>query len=82
MASQVLVHLCKINRSSKIKPIDVQVKQVVMLQGSSVSRFDTYQSCVESVCGNFRMAVNSIKVSKGTVDIRKPELYFRSFSDI
>ena len=49
----------------KIKPIDVKVKQVDMLLGTSVSRLETYKSCVESVYGDFKMDVNLVKVNKG-----------------
>ena len=49
----------------KIKPIDVKVKQVDMLLETSVSRLETYKSCVESVYGDFKMDVNLIKVNKG-----------------
>ena len=49
----------------KIKPVDVKVKQVDMLLGTLPSRLETYENCVQSVCGNFKMDVNLIKVSKG-----------------
>ena len=49
----------------KIKPIDVKVKQVDMLLGTSVSRLETYKSCVESVYGDLKMDVNLVKVNKG-----------------
>ena len=49
----------------KIKPIDVKVKQVDMLLGTSVSRLKTYKSCVDSVYGDFKMDVNLVKVNKG-----------------
>ena len=49
----------------KIKPIDVKVKQVDMLLGTSVSRLETYKSCVESVYGDFKMDVSLVKVNKG-----------------
>ena len=48
-----------------MKPIDVKVKQVDMLLGTSVSRLERYKSCVESVYGDFKMEVNLIKVNKG-----------------
>lgn len=49
----------------KIKPIDVKVKQVDMLLGTSVSCLEMYKSCIESVYGDFKMDVNLIKVNKG-----------------
>ena len=49
----------------KIKPVDVKVKQVDKLLGTSLSRLETYETCVQSVCGNFKMDVNLIKVNKG-----------------
>ena len=49
----------------KIKPMDVKVKQVDMLLGTSVSRLEMYKSCVESVYGDFKMGINLITVNKG-----------------
>ena len=49
----------------KIKPNVVRVKQVNMLLGTSVSRLETYRSCVESVYGDFTMDVSLIKMNKG-----------------
>ena len=49
----------------KIKPIDVKVKQVDILLGTSVSGLEMYKSCVESVYGDFKMDVNLVKVNKG-----------------
>ena len=51
----------------KIKPIDVKVKQVDMLLGTSVSRLETYKSCVESGYGDFKMDVKLVNkgVNKG-----------------
>ena len=45
-----------------------------MLVGTSVSRLETYRSCIESVCRDFKRDANLIKVNKGellTVD--KPD---------
>ena len=49
----------------KIKPIDVKVKQVDMLLGTSVSCLEMYKSCIELVYGDFKMDVNLVKVNKG-----------------
>ena len=49
----------------KMKPIDVKVKQVDMLLGTSVSHLETYKSYVESVYGDFKVNVNLVEVNKG-----------------
>lgn len=49
----------------KIKPVNVEVKQVDMLMGTSMAPHETYETSVTSVCGNFKMNVNLIKVEKG-----------------
>lgn len=49
----------------KIKPVNVEVKQVDMLMGTSMAPLETYETSVTSVCGNFKMNVNLIKVEKG-----------------
>lgn len=49
----------------KIKPVNVEVKQVDMLMGTSMACLETYETSVTSVCGNFKMNVNLIKVEKG-----------------
>ncbi|CAH3034783.1 unnamed protein product [Porites lobata] len=39
--------------------------QVDMLMGTSMAPLETYETSVTSVCGNFKMNVNLIKVEKG-----------------
>ena len=51
----------------KIKPVEVKVKQVDMLMGSSLARLETYQTTFESVHENFRMEVNLNKVNKSAL---------------
>ena len=61
-SSYILVNLIGL---LKIKPVKVEVKQVDMLMGTSMARLETYETSVTSVCGNFKMNVNLIKVEKG-----------------
>ena len=49
----------------KIKPVNLEVKQVDILMGTSMAPLETYETSVTSVCGNFKMSVNLIKVEKG-----------------
>ena len=66
-ASAKLIDLLKIN------PIDVQVKQVDMLMSRAMARLETYQASLKSVCGEFEMEVNLIKVNKGELlEINNP----------
>ena len=61
-SSYILVNLIGL---LKIKPVNVEVKQVDMLMGTSMTCLETYETSVTSVCGNFKMNVNLIKVEKG-----------------